>query len=738
MSLTAARRVDGTSLRFFSLFVCTIAAAATTAWMMVDARPTFRVRIPNGNAVIRMGQAWQAVGHTTSNTGSLATVGVFGAAFRQAGFMWTTALCQLDSDGDGYSNGAELGDPNCSFEEGQTVTLPPPYRTTGITHPGFADSFPGPGGTGLANASNVSNASTVVATSTTMTTATAAPPELLFIFTVTFVNNSMLGAWLANTSIVLWSNGTTAAILPPTTSVTVTTTTASTTTATVTTSAADATPTATSTPLPTLTNSPSPTTTTTTVTPAPGSSLTISFQFAATFRSTSQNNRLFTRSDLQNQFLALDNATLLAIYGITEATVTSRVTLTQTQTTTVTTTATSTVTPPPPTPPPGSWFRPQVYDSGITSEQQTELLNYVRSLGATAAYTEDVLYYVKVLSLPDKAYDLTTGQLLPNFNDRRSVSEYSSSVLFGQPIPFPTVDSNETLQRVAAILRDIAFSASLPTESFVLVGQLQVIFPQSVGASPWTPSSAAVTGPSNAITYGFYFTLKSPIANGVISFGQPDLYSLHSQFILQLSNVYYNNPRITALIVLPPTLWTTQFEPFGSLLGESDYRGLYGKEKGRAVAGVVVVAIILTLLVILLVFKPSLLATHMAAEGRKDNADGGGESSQALDGTNDAGGFFFNPSGANSGGKSADGSPVVGVPGVTQYKGLAKSGPGSPSQTAGSAGGGGGGADKRRSPQGEEKGGDKNNNNTAAAGTTTPANRGTRGRGGAIPSGDIL
>lgn len=30
------------------------------------------------------------------------------------GYTWTTALCRMDSDGDGVSNGRELGDPNCT------------------------------------------------------------------------------------------------------------------------------------------------------------------------------------------------------------------------------------------------------------------------------------------------------------------------------------------------------------------------------------------------------------------------------------------------------------------------------------------------------------------------------------------------------------------------------------------------------------------------------------------------
>jgi len=34
--------------------------------------------------------------------------------FAAAGYSWSEQLCKKDSDGDGYSNGEELGDPNCT------------------------------------------------------------------------------------------------------------------------------------------------------------------------------------------------------------------------------------------------------------------------------------------------------------------------------------------------------------------------------------------------------------------------------------------------------------------------------------------------------------------------------------------------------------------------------------------------------------------------------------------------
>ena len=47
--------------------------------------------------------------------------------------QWNAVLCRMDSDGDGLTNGQELGDPDCVWTKGQA-----PQRTTDITHPGMA------------------------------------------------------------------------------------------------------------------------------------------------------------------------------------------------------------------------------------------------------------------------------------------------------------------------------------------------------------------------------------------------------------------------------------------------------------------------------------------------------------------------------------------------------------------------------------------------------------------------
>ena len=36
-------------------------------------------------------------------------------AFKEVGFRWTRDFCRADSDGDGLTNGYELGDSNCDW-----------------------------------------------------------------------------------------------------------------------------------------------------------------------------------------------------------------------------------------------------------------------------------------------------------------------------------------------------------------------------------------------------------------------------------------------------------------------------------------------------------------------------------------------------------------------------------------------------------------------------------------------
>jgi dopamine beta-monooxygenase len=94
---------------------------------LVGAFPSFSEKIPNGISS-RMAAA---VGHI--NPAGSGARNQFGQDFQAAGNTWTVALCQKDSDGDGVTNGAELGDPDCTWKEGD------PQPSCAVpSHPGLA------------------------------------------------------------------------------------------------------------------------------------------------------------------------------------------------------------------------------------------------------------------------------------------------------------------------------------------------------------------------------------------------------------------------------------------------------------------------------------------------------------------------------------------------------------------------------------------------------------------------
>lgn len=180
-------------------------AAATTAGIVfhalvvenVDALPSFGTRVPNGervpcpkpitadngeddprttgctrngfcfglghlqcggfnpNAAIPVdGTDFDADGNAVSATNETETeqnifqLNVFGEDWKLNGFVWTKELCELDSDGDGFTNGEELGDPCCvwSTDIGHQHDLHPLLLNNKAgfvpSHPGLEDQVP--------------------------------------------------------------------------------------------------------------------------------------------------------------------------------------------------------------------------------------------------------------------------------------------------------------------------------------------------------------------------------------------------------------------------------------------------------------------------------------------------------------------------------------------------------------------------------------------------------------------
>jgi dopamine beta-monooxygenase len=118
------------AISFRAVVVCAALVALAAAY------PTYQQAIPNGDKITRNGEAAFGAGHVNPAGGG-EVLNDFGTDFLQAGSKWSINLCENDVDGDGFTNGQELGDPDCTWTPGAK-----PSRTTGISHPGYADSTP--------------------------------------------------------------------------------------------------------------------------------------------------------------------------------------------------------------------------------------------------------------------------------------------------------------------------------------------------------------------------------------------------------------------------------------------------------------------------------------------------------------------------------------------------------------------------------------------------------------------
>ena len=105
----------------------------------ITAYPAYADRIPNGRYVPNPcvpGQTWGGVGHEIP--GGTGPLNAFGRDFLANGKIWSEILCVKDSDGDGKTNGEELGDPLCQWREGVRSFRP------SDSHPGICEPIDSP------------------------------------------------------------------------------------------------------------------------------------------------------------------------------------------------------------------------------------------------------------------------------------------------------------------------------------------------------------------------------------------------------------------------------------------------------------------------------------------------------------------------------------------------------------------------------------------------------------------
>ena len=111
---------------------------------LAQGKPNFVNDMPNGNQ--KFGNL--VLGHSSSSPGNR-DIDAFGDDYDKFNGNWLPDLCAADSDGDGKTNGEELGDPECIWQRGDT-----PAITSGLTNPGDATDSDGSLFLGLVDFSN--------------------------------------------------------------------------------------------------------------------------------------------------------------------------------------------------------------------------------------------------------------------------------------------------------------------------------------------------------------------------------------------------------------------------------------------------------------------------------------------------------------------------------------------------------------------------------------------------------
>ncbi len=114
------------------IFILMIIIIITIAMIDIDARPPNRMKIPNGMVFGCQTCHIKPTGGAPWNQ--------FGLDFKANDQKWDLTLGKKDSDGDGWTNAEELGDPECMWREG----MPDPAPENGVFNPGDATSHPEP------------------------------------------------------------------------------------------------------------------------------------------------------------------------------------------------------------------------------------------------------------------------------------------------------------------------------------------------------------------------------------------------------------------------------------------------------------------------------------------------------------------------------------------------------------------------------------------------------------------
>jgi len=101
------------------MVVTRLLASAAAFFVLAGAHPEYVPLQPNG-ATVTIPKNVAAIGHVDKAGGG--ALNKYGEDFSAQGNAWTRALCEADSDGDGQTNGLELGDPCCVWKVGRKVS----------------------------------------------------------------------------------------------------------------------------------------------------------------------------------------------------------------------------------------------------------------------------------------------------------------------------------------------------------------------------------------------------------------------------------------------------------------------------------------------------------------------------------------------------------------------------------------------------------------------------------------